>query len=432
MIGRWRSLRWAVVAAVTLLVVAGPAAGRPLTDVLDELLATNKKIKAAEADMAVANEQVREALGAWFPKLDVTGSYGHERQLKGNDTRDTKVPPREVDLKITQLLWDFGSTNAAIENARLAYEQAKAALTAAEQAVLLEGITAYLDLARRRRLLDFARGSEENIKRQTALEDARVERGRGLPSDVLQAKTQLAGAQARRVRAEGTLQQAVNRYVAVFYKEPDEEAMTEPRFPADSMPTSLDDVVKAALDDNPGLRRSRLSVTVARNNVVKATADKFAPTLNLNGQSKYENDFDGTLGQKHKQLVKVEMKYSINLGLTAINTIKASEYTFTATENRYGDAADTLVEQARNAWQELLTARENAGHLHNQANIAAEFLDLARKERDLGRRSLIDVLSAETALINASSDAASADTDVALSVYKILNVMGKLTLDSVK
>jgi adhesin transport system outer membrane protein len=432
MIGRWRTLRWAVATAVTMLVVAGPATGRPLTDVLDELLTTNKKIKAAEADMATANEQVREALGAWYPKLDVAGSYGYERQFKGNNTRDTKVPPREVDLKITQLLWDFGSTNAAIENARLAYEQAKAALTAVEQAVLLEGVTAYLDLARRRRLLDFARASEDNIKRQTALEDARVERGRGLPSDVLQAKTQLAGAQARRVRTEGSLQQAVNRYVAVFYKPPDDGPMTEPRLPIEAVPTSLDDVVKAALDDNPGLRRSRLSVAVARNNVVKTTADKFAPTLNLNGQNTYENDFDGTLGQKHKQLVKVEMKYSINLGLTALNTLRASEHAFTAAENRHGDAADGLIEQARNAWQELLTAKENAAHLHNQANIAAEFLDLARKERDLGRRSLIDVLSAETALINASSDAASADTDIVLSVYKILNVMGKLTLEAVK
>jgi adhesin transport system outer membrane protein len=432
MIGRWRTLRRAATAVAAMLIVSLPAAARPLTDALDELLATNKKIKAAEADMAAANEQVREALGAWYPKLDVAGSYGYERQLKGNNTRDTKIPPRQVDLKITQLLWDFGSTNAAIENARLAYEQAKAALTAVEQAVLLEGITAYLDLARRRRLLEFARASEDNIKRQTALEDARVERGRGLPSDVLQAKTQLAGAQARRVRAEGTLQQAANRYVAVFYKPPDDGPMIEPRLPIEAVPTSLDDIVKTALDDNPALRRSRLSVTVARNNVTKTTADKFAPILNLNGQNVYENDFDGTVGQAHKQQIKVEMKYSINLGLTALNTLRASEYAFAAAENRHGDAADGIIEQARNAWQELLTAKENAAHLHNQANIAAEFLDLARKERDLGRRSLIDVLSAETALINASSDAASADTDIALSVYKILSVMGKLTLDSVK
>jgi adhesin transport system outer membrane protein len=38
-----------------------------------------------------------------------------------------------------------------------------------------------------------------------------------------------------------------------------------------------------------------------------------------------------------------------------------------------------------------------------------------RKERRFGRRSLIDVLAGETALINASSDAASAENSIATS-----------------
>ena len=114
------------------------------------------------------------------------------------------------------------------------------------------------------------------------------------------------------------------------------------------------------------------------------------------------------------------------MGFTAINTLKASQQTHIATVNRFGDTRDLVEEQARNAWDNLETAQSNAQHLHNQADIAAEFLELARRERQLGNRSLIDVLAGETALINASSDAASADTDVAIAVFTILNVMGKL------
>ena len=44
-----------------------------------------------------------------------------------------------------------------------------------------------------------------NIKKQTELEDAAVTAGGGLTSDVLQAKTQLAGAQARLIQFEGVL-----------------------------------------------------------------------------------------------------------------------------------------------------------------------------------------------------------------------------------
>jgi len=63
----------------------------------------------------------------------------------------------------------------------------------------------------------------------------------------------------------------------------------------------------------------------------------------------------------------------------------------------------------------------------NQADIAAAFLELAREERKLGNRSLIDVLTGETELINAQSDAESAESDVIIAAYKLLNIVGELT-----
>ena len=98
----------------------------------------------------------------------------------------------------------------------------------------------------------------------------------------------------------------------------------------------------------------------------------------------------------------------------------------TAAARRVSDLQDQIEEQARNAWSNLQTARENAALLRNQANISAEFLELARKERQLGKRSLIDVLSGETNLINAQSDAASAESDVVIAGLTLLSVMGQL------
>ena len=92
---------------------------------------------------------------------------------------------------------------------------------------------------------------------------------------------------------------------------------------------------------------------------------------------------------------------------------------------------DQIEEQARNAWSNLITAGQNAALLQNQANIAAEFLDLARKERQLGKRTLIDVLAGETNLINAQSDAISAQSDVIIAGLTLLSVMGQLSVDVV-
>ncbi len=50
----------------------------------------------------------------------------------------------------------------------------------------------------------------------------------------------------------------------------------------------------------------------------------------------------------------------------------------------------------------------------------------------MGRRSLIDVLAGETALIYASSDAASAEVDVSIAVFTLLNVTGRLEEDALR
>ena len=70
--------------------------------------------------------------------------------------------------------------------------------------------------------------------------------------------------------------------------------------------------------------------------------------------------------------------------------------------------------------------------LRNETAIAAEFLDLVRKERQLGNRQLQDVLQGETALINANSSATAAETDIAIGVYELLAAMGRLSLEAIR
>jgi len=96
------------------------------------------------------------------------------------------------------------------------------------------------------------------------------------------------------------------------------------------------------------------------------------------------------------------------------------------------DAQNLVEEQARNSFEQLEITQRNAQFLRNQANISGEFLRLARKERRLGRRSLLDVLSGETVEINASSDATSAENQVIVAAYSLLFVMGDLSLEDIK
>jgi TolC family type I secretion outer membrane protein len=403
-----------------------------LSQTLQDLINRHDRIKAARADLEAARETLGAAGKAWAPVLGITAFYGYENQNKVAGSADTSMPTREVDFSLTQSILDFGTTDASEEQAELGVAQADAILKAVVQGVVLEGLSAHYQLAGARQSLRYARLSEQNIKRQTALEDARVRRGAGLATDVLQAKAQLAGANARRVRAEGAFKAAQFRYQAVFATLPtnDADTLTLP-VPQEKLPGSLTEGLEAALANSLQLEVGRLISEIARVETRRVKSSGYYPHLDLIAESKWKNDVGGTVGHQGEQIIRFEVTFPFNTGGTVFNTLEASKHAYLASSQRLADTRVLVREQMQGAWQQYRTARLTADQLRNQAELAAEFLGLARKERQLGKRSLIDVLSGETALANARADAVTAENDLAVSAWTLLSVMGTLNPQSV-
>jgi len=412
--------------------ISGTAQAAGLTDTLSALLGSHERIKAAEADLNAARSGLNTAEGGYFPTLSLTANVGNEniytRNPQGTST-ETSMAQRELDISMTQTLWDFGATAATVGSATLSINQAEVALELAKQSLLLEALTAQLNLSSAARVLSYQEDSETSIKRQTELENARVRRGSGLATSVLQSKTQLAGVQAARVRANGALRQAANRYRALFHEVPaDFGNLEQPNVNDAAIPDDEETIVAKALDNNPQVRATAILAEIANTAIDSSFASGYRPVLAASAEQKYKRDVSGTEGIKTESLIKVELTFDFNMGLTAASTLSASKSGHAAANSRLKDARDQIEEQARNAWQNLQTSRDNAEFLSNQANIAAEFLALGRKEQALGQRSLMDILAGETSLINAQSAADRAMTDVAIAKLTVLNVMGQLDL----
>ena len=416
--------------AVALDFYPGSARADSLRDALNDLVKVHKLIKAADLDTAAAKERIRVARGNWYPTLGMTANLGYEEQRKGQGVEDTNIHPKEVGLNVAQTLWDFGSNNAVIDSAVLTHEQKKYIEDVTRQALILEGINAHLALTTALKVLEYARQSEASLKKQTEIEDALVKRGSGMAMNKLQAVRELDGAIATRVEREGGLKIALNRYRAVFEKVPANlETLVNPRIPTELIPETLDQAIETALRNNPELVATQLTSELARENVKKTFADEIFPTLKASVDAKWKNDIGGTAGSKQEYLYKVELKRSFNMGLTAINTLRASEQTQMSSENTYGDARTRIEEKVRSAWDMLVTIKEVVANKENEANIASEFLVLSRKDLQLGNTDLINVLQGEKALINALIAAEDFRTGVSVQAFTLLNAMGMLEAD---
>lgn len=401
-----------------------------LIDDVTALLDSHERIKAAQADIKSAIANLEVARGGYYPTASVTANVGNENITTVGESTDTQtsMAQREVDISLTQTLYDFGATAASASSSSLSLAQAKVTLNQTRQSILLAAVSAQLNLISAKRVLDFQKESEASIKRQTELEDARVQRGSGFSTDVLQAKRQLAGAKAQRVTAEGALRQALNRYRAVFGTVPEDiNSLEIPKISTVNLPATEEDLVAKALENNPQVKIQTIVADIADASVASSKA-AYYPTIEASAEQKYKRDVGGTEGHKNERLIKIEATYDFNFGWTAQNTLLASKSGLSAANARLKDTRDQIEEQARNAWRALITARETAEFRQNEANIAGEFLDLARKERTLGQRSLIDVLSGETAHINALAGAVQAKTQTSVAALNVLNIMGELDM----
>lgn len=410
----------------------GPLDSGPLDVFFADVIENHDRILASRADVDAASERSIEALGGWYPELNVSGSLERYR-LERTDQDTVIAPAQSLSATITQMLWDFGSTNAAIERARLEHVQAEIGLVRTRQDLIAEALSAYISLIQSADVVVFAKRSEENIRRQTGLEEARIEAGSGLTTDLLQAKTQLAGAQARRVDAEGAFEIALNRYRAVFGSVPANlDALSGVDVKRDALPANLESAIQEAFIGNPDLRLASIDISLAEQDRIATRADSFAPTFEIVGERSMTKNEGGIIGRRNESSIKLEMSFPFNLGFTSVNTLRASQSDVISASRTMADLQRATEERVRNAWKSLETAEARAGYLFDQAGIARAFLGVAVQERQLGQRSLIDVLSGETSLINAQSDAIAAEAEVLLAVVELYAASGALTYDVIE
>jgi len=399
---------------------------------LKSVLNNHKTILATKSDIEAAKLRLKQSRGGYFPSLDVTANYGHENIIKYGPGNNTQLMARDATAKITQTITDFGLTKSTVETSRLSLKQTRATETQIKNDILLRAISAYLRIIQSRESVRFARQSVANIKKQTELEDAAVTAGGGLTSDVLQAKTQLAGAQARLIQFEGVLATSRHEFEYVFNSFPDNlNSLVLLKSVFDKLPKSQEEAEEITMKNNPSLIAARITEDIGKEAINTAKSSLFPTVKGIVSHSE-KQDFGGVVGFKRETSAKLDFAYPLNLSLSEYAGKDAAVESYLATSTRIRDQEDMIKQMLRTTWDGLKTAQQNAQFLTNQARISGEFLELARQERQAGNRTLLDVLGGETALINAQADAIAAKIEVLINSYTLLSLMGGLSIESIE
>jgi adhesin transport system outer membrane protein len=197
--------------------------------------------------------------------------------------------------------------------------------------------------------------------------------------------------------------------------------------PLAALPKSVDEALVIALNGNPEIVSSSFDVQIAQQEL-KSAETKFYPKLEFKVDAKHKRNDGGTMGDKEETKYAIELTYPLSSGGKNTAGLNKSKSDLLAKQEMLDNTRAEVEEKVRNAWQDLLTDKMNAEHLRNSANISAEFLILARKERKMGTRSLIDVLTEENSYLSSLESAVQAEKDYMISAFRLLKEIGQLDL----
>ncbi len=420
-------------AAVISLGIADFAYSATLEDELAALLLDHPSIRAAYKNVESLRQGIAQAKSAYYPLISISGDVAHEvidspserNQGDGQLGKPSSRTPQSFSFTSTQNLFNGFATQSLVRTAKLNRELAQLTLEGTRQNTVLEGITAYVNVLRQKRLIELSRENEATIQLQLNLEDERVQRGSGITVDVLEAKRRLQTARERLVTYEGALEDAVSRYTQTFNHAPDIDAMMDPSPPIEMVPSGLDRAIDIALGGNPALGNSSVTIEVARERKRTVRAEYY-PSIDLSSAWNFEKNAGATLGVRRDYSMTLTATWDLFTGFSTRNLLSQASFDIGASKDNYDFTARKVIEQAKLAWQALLTARKRMVLLENAVNIASEVFTSRQKLREAGKETVVSVLDAENEVNNTQINFTSASYDERLAVYQLLLAMGLL------
>jgi outer membrane protein len=418
-------------AAVLAVVTPDGAAAETLNQALNAAYKFNPRLDAARALQRATDEEVPRALSGYRPTVagsadttyENTKTKGATASLPSGSTSDREeLNPRGYAVGLTQPIFRGFRTKNAVSLAEATVRAGWEGLRDTESSVLLEAVTAYLDVVRDQAILTLRENNVTVLTRDLSATQARFQAGEVTRTDVEQAKARRAGAVAALDLARANLKTSRAVFERVIGHPP--SRLVEPR-PSPQVPKTLALSTEIASRESPLVVAALYREQQARFNI-DLIRGELLPTVQL--EANYARRFD-----QSQNIEDVE-------STTVTGRLTVPFYTGGEVEARVRQAKQTQIqrlqeiEQARTevqaqvvtAWSQLQAAK--AAVESDEVAVTANRVALAgvREEERVGQRTLLDVLNAEQELLNSEVTLATDRRNVVVASYTVVAALGRL------
>jgi outer membrane protein len=399
-----------------------------LQDAMVKSYQNNPQLNSERARQRGTDENVPQALSGYRPQLVASLSAGLQAVrniLPDNTVQGATLKPWTIGLTVTQVLFNGYKTASNVRIAEFQVKSGREALRNVEQGVLLDAVTAYMNVMANYALFEAQRTNVEVLKEIQATTKRRLDAGDVTPTDTAQAESRLSRGLADLNAAEVALAISKEIYAQVI-GEP-AVALTAAS-PVDRLiPTSQIASVDMAAQQHPAVLGAGYDVDTALTSI-KLAESALLPQLSMQGSVSRQVQNDPTLSVQKEDQASIVGQLSVPIydgGMAASQTRQAKEV---ASQSRL--VLEWIRTQTRTAVVSAWVSNEGTKVALRAAESEVRAADIAlqgvRREAQGGQRTTIDVLNAQQDLTNARTRQIAAQRDRVIASYTLLSAVGRL------
>ena len=194
---------------------------------------------------------------------------------------------------------------------------------------------------------------------------------------------------------------------------------------ARNLPRSPRSAMRLALDHHPRLRAMRAEIDVADFDVEQFKSSLY-PQVYLEGNASRGFDLDGTPGKSDELKGMIVLNWKLYDGGARTNRIEELNERASVKIAEYDVAVRELQEQIDIAWVRYREGGNQVAAVRKQLNQNKRVLAAYEKEYEANKRSLLDVLDAESSRFASEFDLSNVGAIQKFSGYQLVATSGRL------
>ncbi|WP_350334174.1 TolC family outer membrane protein [Coralliovum pocilloporae] len=420
-------IRIVTAALLSSLAWPGTVSAETLPSALAAAYSKNPTLNAARAGVRATDEGVPQALSGYRPTVTLNGDVtATDTNAPGGVGRSQDAG---VSLNIIQPIFRGFRTVNATKAAESSVLAAREGLRNTEQTVFLNVATAFMDVVQATTVVGLRDQNIAFLKEQLRAARERLNVGEGTRTDVAQAQARLSAAESQYNLAKSDLITARASYRQFVGHQPRSlrPGLSISRF----LPRSLNQAMDQALGGHPAILSALHNRDVAAFNVDTIQGELY-PTVTLEGSvsQRYGLDSDTNPDDIRSASIVGRLNVPIYQGGSVYSRVRQAKQQLGQSELEVDVARDQIRAAVLSSWGAFDAARASVIAARSQVRAAQLALEGVIEERKVGQRTTLDVLDAQSELIDAKIALSQAQRDRVVAAFSLLSSVGTLDAGS--